>query len=186
MSRAARRPVSRARPQEIRRSDGLSHKRVVAAINLDSHRPAAAASPTGSGITATSSPPTTAFVPGCRSTSSTSCRRRRATARATLLRAPTASVGIPGAAAPRGLRARAERPLFVHIFINDLLLWYLLTASSSMAFVGRPPNPPTPHSESRPHRGSSTQAHVLVKQPQTCPRRLPRCALKAHCIMCIM
>ena len=133
------------------------YTRVVAAINPNAHRPAAAAFPTGSGITGTSSPRTIGSARGCRSTSSTSSRRRRATARAARRRAPTARAGIPGAAAPRALRARAERPLFVHIFINDLLLWYLLTASSSMAFVGQPPTPPTPHSESRPHRGSSTQ-----------------------------
>ena len=117
------------------------YTRVVAAINPNAHRPAAAAFPTGSGIMAMSSPRTIGSARGCRSTSSTSSRRR-AVVKARATRAPTASVGIPwGGRAPRP--ARAERPLFVHIFINDLLLWYLSTATSSMASLGflRPARP---------------------------------------------
>ena len=65
---------------------------------------------------------------------------------------------MPWAAAPRDLRARAERPLFVHIFINDLLLWYLSTAASSMASLGF----------LRPREAPSLQACLV--------RRMPLCA----------
>ena len=121
MSCAVRCLVSPARPQEIDRSDGRGRARVVVLINLNAHRPAAVASPTGSDIMGTSSPRTTASARGCRSTSSTSCRRRRATARATLpaARAPTARAGCLGAAAPRVLRARRGAPsLCLYIYLT--------------------------------------------------------------------
>ena len=138
MSGAAQRPVSRARRQEIGRSDGLLHKRVVAAINLITRRPAAAASPTGSGIMGMSSPRTIGSARGCRSTSSTSCRRR-AVVKARATRPPTARAEFLGRPhpAPSG-RARSALCLYIYL----LTTYYYGTCSLRRR---RRATRPTPH-----------------------------------------
>ena len=186
MSGAAPRPVSPARPQETRRSGGLLHKRVVVLINLNAHRPAAAASPTGSGITAMSSPRTTVSARGCRSTSSTSCRRRRATARAARRRAPTARAGMPWAAAPRASgRARSALCLYIYLLTTYYYGTYSLRRRRWRLLGGLRPRRPRTQSPDRTGAARHRSARARKTTPDG-PRRLPRCALKAHCIMCIM